>query len=744
MSKPKRSHPESRRSSVSEALLLSVRTPNDDASFAERSLAELELLLHGLGITVRDRVVQRRDTRDAPAYVGEGKLRELALITGGPGEATRGPALPRPSSGRPVLVVVDDELTPGQQRHLERALGVEVLDRTAVILRVFESRARTREAKLEVELARLEYELPRVRDDASLGDREGGGGRAGRGHSNVELAKQRARDRIASVRRELEQVASTADRRREGRAGAFRVALVGYTNAGKSSVMRRLTGSDVYVEDKLFATLGTTARALLPPATPPIIAVDTVGFLHRLPHALMASFRSTLAEANEAWLLLHVVDASDPAFRMHLDVTGQALGEVGARSVPALLLLNKADRLEAHEREALQREFPEALVMSAFDAGDLGRLRARVDAFFAGFLVERTLTFPYALQGVFAEAREQLQVVTEDYGEAVTVTVRATPEVLDRLEAKLPSEGRRPDTKASGDEVRVRDLAARRGLSLSGPIAFNELGLDFQVAIARASDGARWVLRIPRHEHATRKVEHEVRTLAFLRASRLPFSVPDWRVVTPDLIAYPLLEDSPALVVPRGDAPPALKIDLGSDTYLRTFARALAALHSLPVEAAARAGLRTRTPQQARQTVADDIARVAREFDVNPGRMRRWRTWLDDDACWPDFCVPIHGDLYAGHVLVDGSGQVTGMIDWTEARVDDPAIDMSGHLQLFGEPALEKLLLDYAAEGARVWPGLARHVTERLFAAPVTLALFALDTGDAPCLTMAKEQLLTE
>ncbi|RKH91284.1 Mph(A) family macrolide 2'-phosphotransferase [Corallococcus sp. AB045] len=297
---------------------------------------------------------------------------------------------------------------------------------------------------------------------------------------------------------------------------------------------------------------------------------------------------------------------------------------------------------------------------------------------------------------------------------------------------------------SDADDLRVRELASRHGLSLSGPIAFNELGLDFRVAIASASDGTRWVLRIPRHEHATRKVQVEVRTLAFLRASRLPFAVPDWRVVATDLIAYPLLVDSPALVVPEGSATPEWKIDPGSDAFTGSFARALAALHALSGEAAAQAGMRTRTPQQARQAVADDVARVSRELDVNPARLRRWRTWLDDDACWPDFCVPTHGDLYPGHVLVDGSGQVSGMIDWTEARVDDPAIDMSAHLQLFGEPGLERLLRDYAAAGGRVWPGIVRHVAERLSTAPVVLALFALDTGNEDWLTAAKEQLLAD
>ncbi len=429
-----------RSSSVREAIIVSVQVPGTSDAEVARSIAELEHLLRGLGIHATTSVVQKRGARSFPAYVGDGKLAELAALTGGPGERTRGPDAPRVDPRRPVsgdlVVVADDELTPGQLRNLRAALGVEVLDRTGVILRIFDARARTREAKLEVELARLEYELPRIRDDHSLGDREGGGGRASRGHSNVELAKQRARDRMAAVRRELAHLKASADRQRLARADTFRVALVGYTNAGKSSIMRQLTGSEVLVEDKLFATLGTTVRPLSPPATPPILVADTVGFLHRLPHTLLASFQSTLAEAHEAWLLLNVVDASDPAFRSQLQVTEQVLAETGAAKRPAWTVLNKVDRLGPESREALAAEYPEAVLVSALDADDGLRLRRRIEAFFAQHLVERRLTLPYERHAILAELRGRLQVIEEDYGEAITVTVRGTPDVLARLDAR--------------------------------------------------------------------------------------------------------------------------------------------------------------------------------------------------------------------------------------------------------------------------------------------------------------------
>jgi GTP-binding protein HflX len=419
--------------SNTQAILIAVQPPSLDDAAVARSLAELRQLLAGLGIEVVQEVVQKRSVPSA-SFLGEGKLREVAALTGGPGEVLRGPKA-APNKSSELLVVVDAELGRGELRQLESALGAEVLDRTAVILRVFEARARTHEARLEVELARLTYELSRIRDDHSLGDREGGGGRAARGHTNVELAKRRARDRIAALRKELEQLALTSDQRRATRSEVFRAALVGYTNAGKSALMRGLTGSDVLVRDQLFATLGTTVRKLVPAAVPPIVLADTVGFIDRLPHDLLASFRSTLAEAREAWLLLHVADASDPHFRRHVAVTTDVLTEIGAGSVPSLLVLNKADRLDPGARAALSEEFPNAVVMSALDAGERAALRARIDAFFARHLVERTLVMPYTLLGEVARLREQLDVVREDFAESVTVVARGAPETMARLEA---------------------------------------------------------------------------------------------------------------------------------------------------------------------------------------------------------------------------------------------------------------------------------------------------------------------
>jgi macrolide phosphotransferase len=271
----------------------------------------------------------------------------------------------------------------------------------------------------------------------------------------------------------------------------------------------------------------------------------------------------------------------------------------------------------------------------------------------------------------------------------------------------------------------------------------NELGLDYRVVIATVDDGRRWVLRIPRRAEVSAKVEPEARVLAMLK-KRLPFAVPDWRVANAELVAYPMLEDSTAIVLQPGSSTPDWVVPQDSEAFAESFATALAALHAVPVSAAVDAGMLIRTPPQARQKVADDVERVRREFVVNDKRLHRWQRWLDDDSSWPDFCVVVHGDLYVGHVLVDNTERVSGMIDWSEARVDDPAIDMASHLMVFGEAGLAKLLLTYEAAGGRVWPRIAHHIAERLALGSVTYALFALESGNEEHLAAAKAQLAAE
>jgi len=313
------------------------------------------------------------------------------------------------------------------------------MDRTAVILRVFAERARTRMARLEVELAQFAYELPRIRDDAQIGDREGGGGRGGRGNSNVELAKQASREHIAALRREIAELRVVSQTQRARRATARTVALVGYTNAGKSSWLRALTGSDVLVENKLFATLGTTVRQLAPAPPPAILIADTVGFIRRLPHALVESFRSTLDEVNDASILLIVVDASDPTFRDQLAVTREVMEALGAADRPWRILLNKVDRLDEEARAALRDEYPDAWMFSAHQPADVAEVRSRIVGWFQEAMTLERIEVPYGLQHVLQEMRTAAQIVSEEYLENIVIHVRASPDLLMRWKKQLAS-----------------------------------------------------------------------------------------------------------------------------------------------------------------------------------------------------------------------------------------------------------------------------------------------------------------
>jgi len=263
-------------------------------------------------------------------------------------------------------------------------------------------------------------------------------GGKGAGESALELDRRKIRDRIAELREELDAIRKEQGVRRAQRRDARRVALVGYTNAGKSSLMRALTGSDVLVADKLFATLDTTVRALHPEVKPRILVSDTVGFIKKLPHDLVASFRSTLDEALEASFLLYLADASDPTFRSQLEVTRSVLREIGADAVPSKLLLNKIDRVDAETRAALAAELPDAILLSAKDASDVATLRQTIIAFFEATMVEGELLVPYAKQNLVPEVFEVARVTAEECdASGRRLKVLAHPATLARLESML-------------------------------------------------------------------------------------------------------------------------------------------------------------------------------------------------------------------------------------------------------------------------------------------------------------------
>ncbi len=443
------------------AVLVGIQTPDVDDVAHEASLEELGRLVKTLGYEVAGTVSQKREGTGAGSLLGSGKLAELAALTGGTGvigsmapapkskarqrfeseAATPDPAEANstdPDLGatrRPGFVIVDHELSPSQIRNLERATGAQVLDRTGVIVEIFHRHANTREAKLQVEMARLKYVAPRMRESSAGGGRQQG---PGAGESTLDLDRRKIRDRLSELKDQLEAVQRDSDQRRSARRDQPRVALVGYTNAGKSSLMRALTGSQVLVEDKLFATLDTTVRTLQPETRPRVLVSDTVGFIKQLPHDLVASFRSTLAEALEASLLLYVVDASDPTYEAQLEVSRGVLREIGADAVPSRLVLNKLDRVDAAGRAALMEKHPDAIMLSAHAPEDVSALRDFVVAFFEAGMVEDVLVLPYTKQGLIGEVYESARVLSEEYDEAGRVLkVRGLPGAIARLRRRL-------------------------------------------------------------------------------------------------------------------------------------------------------------------------------------------------------------------------------------------------------------------------------------------------------------------
>jgi GTP-binding protein HflX len=427
-------------SPLQRALLLAVELPETREEFRP-GLAELGRLVKTLGYEVVGQVTQSRTSLAAAAVVGEGKLKELVeLTTGAPPVEDEKKEQARDKEKEETeplveLVAVDHELTPSQLRNLERATGTSVLDRTGVIIEIFHRHAKSREARLQVELARLRYAAPRLRESPRGKQRQQG---RGAGESQLELDRRKIRDRIAELREQLEAVQREQAVRRSQRSSERRVALVGYTNAGKSSLMRGLTGSDVYVENKLFATLDTTVRALTPAVGPRILVSDTVGFIRKLPHDLVASFKSTLDEALNASLLLHVVDASDPAWESQLEVTRAVLAEIGASAVPSRVVMNKLDLVAKEEREPLQAAFPDAWFISAHAPEDLALVRDAIRQFFEASYVEAELLVPYAAQRLVSELHELGRVLEERYEEqGVAVRVRALPEDIRRVQSRL-------------------------------------------------------------------------------------------------------------------------------------------------------------------------------------------------------------------------------------------------------------------------------------------------------------------
>ncbi len=401
----------------------------------EDPLAELKELLRTAGVATAGEMLQQRQEPDPDRYFGRGKLAELKQEI---------------AARDANLVACDDELAPRQERNLEAALGVPVIDRTAVILDIFADHAHSAEGKLQVELAQLEYNLARMRglwthlERLGAGRMDGGIGTRGPGESQIETDRRLARDRISALRRRLvrlERNRATMRARRES-ASIPRVAMAGYTNAGKSTLLNAITGAEVGVGDRLFHTLDPTTRSF-EHAGRTYLLTDTVGFIEKLPHQLVEAFKATLEETILADLIVHVVDGAAPEERRVADMRAvdEVLEEIGAGGAPRLLALNKADLLEPDERHEALIRHPDAVLVSALTGEGIEELRGRVEGAFAETLREVELLIPYSEGARLSELHELAgELEREERGDGVMVRARIPAAELHRF-ADLSANG---------------------------------------------------------------------------------------------------------------------------------------------------------------------------------------------------------------------------------------------------------------------------------------------------------------
>ena len=379
---------------------------NDSLWTVDDSLEELKQLADTAGATVIKKFIQKRPKPDPAFFIGRGKVQELALYA---------------QQENIDLCIFDDELSPAQQRNIESVMGIRILDRTALILDIFAQRARTNEGKLQVELAQLQYTLPRIMGKGLMLSRLGGGiGTRGPGETKLEVDRRRIRDRIAFIKDQIEKVKAVRSLHRSKRKknNVFEVSLVGYTNAGKSTLLNTLTNSDIYAKDQLFATLDPTTRQLTLPNKQEIIITDTVGFIQRLPHQLIAAFRSTLEVVTEADLLVHVIDVSHELYKEQAAAVHEVLKEIGAETKPVITVYNKIDKLPPDSKLAdrLAQE-EDTVCISAAKKLNLETLQQMIESHLKSKAVEVTLCIPYAETAKAAQLHETANVLEQEYTE---------------------------------------------------------------------------------------------------------------------------------------------------------------------------------------------------------------------------------------------------------------------------------------------------------------------------------------
>ena len=407
------------------AFLIGVLLPGSDSADAERSLQELALLTDTAGSDPLESELVRRDRIDPATYIGSGKAAELAELT---------------TALDIDVVVFDNPLTPAQQRNLQKVFHCDVVDREAVILDIFAENASSRQGTLQVELALYRYNLPRLRGKgAQLSQQAGGiGAKRGPGETKLETDRRRIQARITRLTRELEDMSRITDTQRKARkrSATPHVALVGYTNAGKSTLLNQLTDAEVLTQDRLFSTLDSTVRKLELPSGPPAVISDTVGFVRRLPHHLVEAFRSTLIEAREADLLLHVVDAGDPDLSGQIAAVREVLTEIEANRIPEHLVFNKIDLLDSTTLTRIRNLYPDASFVSARTGEGLDELVDTITSALEKQMTLLHLAVPYDRGDVVASAHRLGEVVAEKHDEHgtlldVRVPAHRVPEFTD-------------------------------------------------------------------------------------------------------------------------------------------------------------------------------------------------------------------------------------------------------------------------------------------------------------------------
>jgi GTP-binding protein HflX len=403
-----------------QALLFGI-VPHGDQRTASEALYELQQLADTGEFEVAGCIVQHRRHADPRTYVGSGKLEELAEIV---------------ERSRPALLICNDELGPLQGRNIEQAVAAPVMDRSELILHIFGTHARTTQAKLQVELAQLEYQLPRLKRMWTHLERQRGGigVRGGAGEKQIDLDRRYIQTRIGTITRDLERIGRHRTRMIRARAELFSIALVGYTNAGKSTLMNRMTDADVLAEDRLFSTLDTRTRPWRLDGGRTVLLSDTVGFIRNLPHQLVASFHATLEEALTADLLLVVVDSSSPEAVAQLETVHEVLDQLGASGIRRLHLFNKVDLVPDHSLLApLYQRAPDGIEVSAATGAGLGALSARLQELLAEHGRRVELLIPHSAAGLQSEIRRNTTVLAESYtDEGCRLDCIASPALLAR------------------------------------------------------------------------------------------------------------------------------------------------------------------------------------------------------------------------------------------------------------------------------------------------------------------------